>query len=147
MRTKEAKAVKKEILLLDYLDWPDHATPKDTAGVLGLLSLLDKFRYHVKGVEPDETRRILVHCRAGAGRTGTFLSILFAAKILKVTGRLDAVAVVRALRAQRPMSVAKRTLLLPGDGPRQPPREQGPRQLLSKADLATFKAKSSRILA
>lgn len=51
-----------------YLSWPDHGAPSDTAPILSLITqqLLQKI-----GNAP-----VVVHCSAGAGRTGTFCTLL-----------------------------------------------------------------------
>lgn len=50
------------------IDWPDHAIPKSPSGLAELLDIV------------LERKRIVVHCSAGIGRTGVFVSLLLLLK-------------------------------------------------------------------
>lgn len=51
-----------------YTGWPDHGVPATAAPVLGFLRA-------VRRETKDSLAPILVHCSAGIGRTGTFMTI------------------------------------------------------------------------
>jgi protein tyrosine phosphatase len=56
--------------LLEHLhlySWPDHGVPADTSGIRLLCGRLDQLRHL--------DRPIVVHCSAGIGRTGTFITV------------------------------------------------------------------------
>ncbi|PRP85744.1 hypothetical protein PROFUN_06338 [Planoprotostelium fungivorum] len=53
-----------------YLGWPDHGVPKSTKGIRGLIDTMES---HV--TESGTNGPILVHCSAGIGRTGAFITI------------------------------------------------------------------------
>jgi len=55
---------------LSYEAWPDHGVPLTSREFL-------TFRHHVKTVEEQEqaTGPTLVHCSAGVGRTGTYITV------------------------------------------------------------------------
>ncbi|KAF1740071.1 hypothetical protein MXB_3174, partial [Myxobolus squamalis] len=58
---------KKEILVLQYIAWPDHGVPEECWGIIELLTLTNQRR----DIGPPLS--FLVHCSAGIGRTGTFV--------------------------------------------------------------------------
>ena len=93
----ENKAVKEQYLIRDirlinnstnkerivkqihFIGWPDHGIPDVSEGKVfesfsEMIELVDKFR----GNSP-----IVVHCSAGVGRTGTFISMYFLSKEIK----------------------------------------------------------------
>lgn len=88
--------------------WPDRKVPanKHTNSFEELLNII----VHEKDASPQP---VVVHCSAGVGRTGTFISLYFMNWMLrwyKANGQLDSAGLsvwgtVRALREQRMMSV------------------------------------------
>ena len=61
---------------IHYMGWPDHGVPKkkELSAFDSLVELtLDEYN-NIR--ESEETKRLLFHCSAGIGRTGTLLSIL-----------------------------------------------------------------------
>lgn len=137
VKAKALPGVQKEIILLAVLIWPDHAQPRGTASVLGLIILVNKFKSRgFNGFEPKDPHRVLIHCCVGVGRTGTFIAVLFAMKILKTSSAPS--------ETSAPKSVSERiqfcfflecvhTHLLAN-------------KEISAANLADFKSKSARIL-
>ena len=53
-----------------YVGWPDHGAPKTTEAIIALAK---KVR-NIVGAEEENTK-VLVHCAAGVGRTGTFIAL------------------------------------------------------------------------
>mmetsp|Transcript_30515 Transcript_30515/g.61433 ORF Transcript_30515/g.61433 Transcript_30515/m.61433 type:complete len:196 (-) Transcript_30515:55-642(-) len=78
-----------------YNTWPDHGTPGDTAGVLGMLH---DVRSHSRG---DQSEPWVVHCSAGIGRTGTFIAIDMGAFQLATAGATDVALLIEAMRRDR----------------------------------------------
>lgn len=56
----------REVRHLQYLAWPDHGVPLDSASFLAFA--LEVRRAHTTAVP------LVVHCSAGVGRAGTFLA-------------------------------------------------------------------------
>ena len=59
------------VIQFQYTGWPDFGAPTDTKSIIDLVSELKKKVTHLRKKEC----RVLVHCSAGVGRTGTFISL------------------------------------------------------------------------
>eukprot|EP00040_Diaphanoeca_grandis_P018506 m.97323 g.97323 ORF g.97323 m.97323 type:complete len:759 (+) comp26966_c1_seq2:238-2514(+) len=84
--------------------WPDHDVPRDDDGQVyteSLLNLVDA----VKKSETDPNAPVLVHCSAGVGRTGTFISIHSGQVELEMKNETDPLSTIEGLRTQRPAMV------------------------------------------
>ena len=66
--TLSKKGEKRLINQLHFLNWPDHGVPD-------INTVYDTFEMMIKKIEQHNETPIVVHCSAGVGRTGTFLSI------------------------------------------------------------------------
>ncbi|EDQ91455.1 uncharacterized protein MONBRDRAFT_14958, partial [Monosiga brevicollis MX1] len=88
-----------------YNTWPDHGVPRDAErslypdSVLGLLHTVHKWNSKFKD-QPT-----LVHCSAGIGRTGTLIVIDHCRQLLKTQMRADPLAIIEAVRQDRPALV------------------------------------------
>jgi len=83
-------------------NWPAHQpVPSSRNSVLRLSSLIDQFRAN----DGDTPTRVLVHCFAGAGRSGTFAACLCVIQQLKSIQTADVFSSVLQLRAVRPQLV------------------------------------------
>jgi hypothetical protein len=60
-----------DVARITYEGWPDHGVPK---GEEGLAEFVDLLRTVAKEHQKDPSRPIWVHCVAGVGRTGTFIT-------------------------------------------------------------------------
>lgn len=67
LTNSEAKETRK-VQHFWYTGWPDHGVPATAAPVIGFLQ-------HIRKATTGSTSPILVHCSAGIGRTGTFMTI------------------------------------------------------------------------
>jgi len=94
---------KRELKHYWYHTWPDHDVPREPSGATythGLLQLVAKV-----AKECPADRPVVVHCSAGVGRTGTFLTVHHAQELLRARGMANPLEVVQKLRTQRPAMV------------------------------------------
>ena len=81
----------KKILLYHYLAWPDYVTPSSPKTFIQLINIIDQ-----------SALPICVHCSAGIGRTGTFITIhTILNEIKKGILNINVVDTVLKLREQR----------------------------------------------
>eukprot|EP00055_Hartaetosiga_balthica_P008299 m.30434 g.30434 ORF g.30434 m.30434 type:complete len:690 (-) comp6228_c0_seq2:2857-4926(-) len=85
---------------LQFISWPDHGIPDDPSNFLYLRSLVREYKHHSQLKGP-----ILVHCSAGVGRTGTFITIDSVLEQLSSEGRGNVFGTINKLRDQRPSMV------------------------------------------
>ncbi|XP_033024285.1 receptor-type tyrosine-protein phosphatase H [Lacerta agilis] len=83
-----------------YTSWPDHGVPKITSTILHFRDLVRTHIEEHRGAGPA-----LVHCSAGVGRTGTFISLDSLLRQAQVTGELGVFSFVRKLRMNRPLMI------------------------------------------
>ncbi|OWF43100.1 tyrosine-protein phosphatase non-receptor type 9-like [Mizuhopecten yessoensis] len=96
---------------LQFTSWPDYGVPSSAAAFLDFL-------HRVRSCQADATARLgnawqdhplgppmLVHCSAGIGRTGTFMTIDICLRKLEDIGRVDVQETVRRIRSQRAFSI------------------------------------------
>lgn len=60
----------RQVIQFQHIEWPDHGCPDDNDDIVSLLSTLQEWKSAV-------SKPILVHCSAGIGRTGTFITIRY----------------------------------------------------------------------
>ncbi|XP_078411248.1 receptor-type tyrosine-protein phosphatase T isoform X6 [Cetorhinus maximus] len=84
----------REIRQFHFTSWPDHGVPCYATGLLG-------FVRQVKFLNPVDVGPIIVHCSAGAGRTGCFIAIDIMLDMAESEGVVDVYNCVRELRSQR----------------------------------------------
>ena len=78
-----------------YTAWPDHGVPDNVMAVIG-------FIHHVRKLFPTSPDPpLLVHCSAGVGRTGTFITLDMMMQQMKSEGTLSVCQCVKHLRTQR----------------------------------------------
>ncbi len=69
---EEGEEERREVTHLQYLTWPDHGAPEpEDNEIIGLI--LEAMREEFKREQQQE--KIIVHCSAGIGRTGTIIAI------------------------------------------------------------------------
>lgn len=98
--------VSRDIWHLQFISWPDFGTPQTATALLSyreyvLKKQLDAMELTVCGSYPP----IVVHCSAGVGRSGTFVTIDLCIQKLETTGLVDVRNTVEKLREQRYLSV------------------------------------------
>ncbi|XP_071088254.1 uncharacterized protein [Haliotis cracherodii] len=90
---KEKESMRRIVHHLHFTSWPDHGVP-DTAALL-------EFLWRVKVISGQQTQPIIVHCSAGIGRTGTYITIDSLVEQAKTEGIVDVVSFVSNMRGQR----------------------------------------------
>ncbi|XP_078544011.1 receptor-type tyrosine-protein phosphatase mu isoform X4 [Lissotriton helveticus] len=84
----------REIRQFHFTGWPDHGVPYHATGLLG-------FVRQVKSKSPPNSGPLVVHCSAGAGRTGCFIVIDIMLDMADREGVVDIYNCVRELRSRR----------------------------------------------
>ncbi|XP_048773007.2 receptor-type tyrosine-protein phosphatase T-like isoform X2 [Ostrea edulis] len=88
-KTKEERTV----VQFHFREWPDHGAPE-------ALSLLT-FQAHIRKEKSRMVGRVLVHCSAGVGRTGTFLALDSLFESGRKTGKVNVFEYVKQMRTCR----------------------------------------------
>uniref|UniRef100_A0A672MPU5 protein-tyrosine-phosphatase n=1 Tax=Sinocyclocheilus grahami TaxID=75366 RepID=A0A672MPU5_SINGR len=84
----------REIRQFHFTGWPDHGVPYHATGLLG-------FVRRVKAKTPANAGPMVIHCSAGAGRTGCFIVIDIMLDMAEREGVVDIYNCVRELRSRR----------------------------------------------
>ncbi|XP_064477479.1 tyrosine-protein phosphatase Lar-like isoform X1 [Ornithodoros turicata] len=80
-----------------YTDWPEQGIPKTAEGYIEFITQVHKTKEQFGQEGP-----ITVHCSAGVGRTGMFITLSIVLERLQCEGVVDMFQTVRTLRTQRP---------------------------------------------
>uniref|UniRef100_A0A7N6ATE5 Receptor-type tyrosine-protein phosphatase C n=1 Tax=Anabas testudineus TaxID=64144 RepID=A0A7N6ATE5_ANATE len=96
--TNREKNSEREVTHIQFTSWPDHGVP-------GEPHLLLKLRRRVNAFKNFFSGPIVVHCSAGVGRTGTYMSIDAMMECLEAEGRVDIYGYIVRLRKQRCLMV------------------------------------------
>ncbi|XP_067942829.1 receptor-type tyrosine-protein phosphatase epsilon-like [Watersipora subatra] len=83
----------------NYLTWPDHGVPNDIGPYVTFFSKIQAFTFRQK----DSLR--LVHCSAGVGRTGTYISMDTLLRQVAAEKAVNAFSFVKEMRARRPCMI------------------------------------------
>ncbi|XP_037047701.1 tyrosine-protein phosphatase Lar isoform X5 [Bradysia coprophila] len=83
-----------------FCDWPEQGVPKSGEGFIDFIGQVHKTKEQFGQDGP-----ITVHCSAGVGRTGVFISLSIVLERMQYEGVLDVFQTVRILRSQRPAMV------------------------------------------
>ncbi|XP_017287525.1 receptor-type tyrosine-protein phosphatase epsilon-like isoform X1 [Kryptolebias marmoratus] len=79
--------------------WPEIGIPGEGRGMIDIIAAVQRQQ------QQSGNRPIVVHCSAGAGRTGTFIALSNILERVKAEGLLDVFQTVKSLRMQRPHMV------------------------------------------
>ena len=82
-----------------YLGWPDHGVP---ANAISMINFIKRVR---KAHPYSRQDLLLVHCSAGVGRTGTFITLDYMLERLKTENTVNIYEFVSSLRKQRVLMV------------------------------------------
>ena len=77
-----------------FTAWPDHGVPEYPSPLLG-------FVRKVMNSNPQNAGPMVVHCSAGVGRTGTFITLHCQLQKIQTEGALDIFGFVRGMRRNR----------------------------------------------
>ncbi|XP_034529847.1 receptor-type tyrosine-protein phosphatase F-like [Notolabrus celidotus] len=83
-----------------FIDWPEQGVPKTGEGFIDFISQVHKTKEQFGQVGP-----ITVHCSAGVGRTGVFITLSIVLERMRYEGVVDVFQTVKILRTQRPAMV------------------------------------------
>ncbi|KAM3619127.1 uncharacterized protein V6R79_003378 [Siganus canaliculatus] len=83
-----------------FTDWPEQGVPKTGEGFVDFISQVHKTKEQFGQDGP-----ITVHCSAGVGRTGVFITLSIVLESMRYEGVLDLFQTVKTLRTQRPAMV------------------------------------------
>ncbi|KAJ8377526.1 hypothetical protein AAFF_G00256220 [Aldrovandia affinis] len=84
----------REVKQFHFTGWPDHGVPYHSTGLLSFIR-------RVKMSNPPSAGPIVVHCSAGAGRTGCYIVIDIMLDMAEREGVVDIYNCVKALRSRR----------------------------------------------
>nr|XP_022311344.1 receptor-type tyrosine-protein phosphatase alpha-like [Crassostrea virginica] len=93
MTSKELNT-SRQIIQLQYTTWPDHGIPTP-------LDLLVYYQYVSRAMETRLDHKLLVHCSAGVGRTGTFIALDALYRQGMKEGKINIVEYVNTMREDR----------------------------------------------
>ncbi|XP_041647503.1 receptor-type tyrosine-protein phosphatase S-like isoform X4 [Cheilinus undulatus] len=79
-----------------FTDWPEQGVPKTGEGFIDFIGQVHKTKEQFGQDGP-----ITVHCSAGVGRTGVFISLSIVLERMRFEGVVDVFQAVRTLRTQR----------------------------------------------
>lgn len=107
--TNTRSEVTRDVWHLQFISWPDFGVPMTATALL-------KFRENVLKRQLDAIEcaggstypPIVVHCSAGVGRSGTFITVDICIQKMETTGLVDVKSVVEKLRQQRYSSIQTR---------------------------------------
>ncbi|XP_067118377.1 tyrosine-protein phosphatase Lar-like isoform X6 [Centruroides vittatus] len=80
-----------------FTDWPEQGVPKSGEGFIEFIGQVHKTKEQFGQEGP-----ITVHCSAGVGRTGVFITLSIVLERMQYEGVVDMFQTVRTLRTQRP---------------------------------------------
>lgn len=83
-----------------YIDWPEQGVPKSGESIIELIGQVHKTKEQF-----GQTGPITVHCSAGVGRTGVFITLSVVLERMRYEGVIDVFNTVKLLRTQRPAMV------------------------------------------
>lgn len=83
-----------------FLDWPEQAVPRSGEGFIDFIGQVHKTKDQFGQEGP-----ITVHCSAGVGRTGVFITLSIALERMRTESVVDMFQTVKTLRTQRPAMV------------------------------------------
>lgn len=104
--TNTRSEVSRDIWHMQFRSWPDFGTPETSDAILKYRdSVLKKQLDAIEITGGSSYPPIVVHCSAGIGRSGTFVTIDICIQKLETTGLVDVKSVVEKLRQQRYNSI------------------------------------------
>lgn len=93
--------IKRKLYHITYHNWPDFGIPD----VDEFMSLLNEINF----LNTDDNRPITIHCKAGVGRTGTFIMIHHILEGIKQNNYYDPIKVIQKMRESRASMIQNKT--------------------------------------
>ncbi|KAJ8031933.1 Tyrosine-protein phosphatase 10D [Holothuria leucospilota] len=90
--------VTRTVTHFNFIAWPDHGVPERPDDLI-------KFVQAVRECKKMDGKPVVVHCSAGVGRTGTFISLDHLMSAMKEKDEVDIYGMVRSMRMNRCMMV------------------------------------------
>lgn len=75
-RGSATQAEEKSIYHLQFEGWPDHAAPPNADTLISLIEIANSF-------SKDTKTSMIIHCSAGVGRTGTFITLDYMMRLFR----------------------------------------------------------------
>uniref|UniRef100_A0A3Q2YHM6 protein-tyrosine-phosphatase n=1 Tax=Hippocampus comes TaxID=109280 RepID=A0A3Q2YHM6_HIPCM len=97
--TRTAEKQSQHVRHFHFHGWPEIGIPTEGRGMIDIIASVQRQQ------QQSGNRPIVVHCSAGAGRTGTFIALSNILERVKAEGLLDVFQTVKSLRMQRPHMV------------------------------------------
>jgi len=100
----------RKLVHLHYTEWPDFGVPLSTSRIRKLRSLVEAFKHELESSDPihhmagSDKYPVVVHCSAGIGRAGTFLSFMCFCELRKSGVPVEEISIsdiVSSLRQER----------------------------------------------
>ena len=88
-----------EVTQYHYLAWPDHGVPSNAIAMINFIKRVRKTHPY------SRQDLLLVHCSAGVGRTGTFITLDYMLERIKQENTINIYEFVSNLRKQRVLMV------------------------------------------
>jgi protein tyrosine phosphatase len=88
---------------IQMISWPDFGVPDSAEPIFQLKSMVDDLQ--TAGKTQAQRPPVVVHCSAGIGRTGSYMTISIGIDSLLNTGRCNIINTVKRIRGQRALSV------------------------------------------
>ncbi|XP_076757587.1 tyrosine-protein phosphatase Lar isoform X4 [Xylocopa sonorina] len=98
--TDARDGVSRTVRQFQFTDWPEQGVPKSGDGFIDFIGQVHKTKEQFGQDGP-----ITVHCSAGVGRTGVFITLSIVLERMQYEGVVDIFQTVRILRTQRPAMV------------------------------------------
>uniref|UniRef100_A0A8C6T5Z9 Receptor-type tyrosine-protein phosphatase epsilon n=1 Tax=Neogobius melanostomus TaxID=47308 RepID=A0A8C6T5Z9_9GOBI len=97
--TLDIRMTSQHVRHFHFHGWPEIGIPVEGRGMIDIIAAVQR-QQQQSGNHP-----IIVHCSAGAGRTGTFIALSNILERVKAEGLLDVFQTIKSLRMQRPHMV------------------------------------------
>ena len=98
-QSEEPNTTPFEVTLFHYLAWPDHGVPNNAISMVNFIKRVRKAHPY------SRQDLLLVHCSAGVGRTGTFITLDSMMERIKTEDSINIFEFVSNLRKQRVLMV------------------------------------------
>ncbi|XP_065315923.1 tyrosine-protein phosphatase non-receptor type 4-like isoform X2 [Gordionus sp. m RMFG-2023] len=88
----------REVTQMQYLQWPDHGTPKDPSDFISFVN-------HFRKLKMGSSEPAVIHCSAGIGRTGVLILMETGMSLIEAYQPVYAWEIVKVMRDQRCMLI------------------------------------------